>query len=65
MNRKCPKCGREYDEYPAISRVDNETEICPDCGMREALEGIGISQEETEKIIGIVHRHTKSEKIAK
>ena len=34
----CPKCGNEYTEHPAISRVDNETEICPDCGMVEALE---------------------------
>ena len=36
--KKCPKCGREYDEYPAISREDNKTEICPSCGTREALE---------------------------
>lgn len=36
--RTCPKCGGEYTEHPALSRTDNETEICPDCGTREALE---------------------------
>ena len=28
----CPKCGKEYSERPALSRTDNETYICPDCG---------------------------------
>lgn len=37
MKRICPKCGRKYDEMPAISRDDNVTEICPECGMMEAL----------------------------
>lgn len=36
--RVCPKCGRTYTEYPALSRADNVTEICPECGTREALE---------------------------
>lgn len=36
--RVCPVCGREYSDYPAISRRDNVTEICPDCGVMEALE---------------------------
>ena len=33
----CPLCGRAYDEPPALSRVDNQTDICPRCGMMEAL----------------------------
>lgn len=33
----CPKCKETYLGYPAISRVDNETEICQECGQREAL----------------------------
>lgn len=37
MGNICPKCGCEYTGRPALSREDNETEICPDCGMREAL----------------------------
>lgn len=33
----CPRCGKFYKDYPAISRYDNETEICPDCGVDEAM----------------------------
>ena len=36
--RVCPLCGRAYREHPALSRKDNETPICPDCGVREAVE---------------------------
>ncbi len=36
--RICPKCGQEYTDYPAISRADNKTEICPECGTQEAIE---------------------------
>ena len=34
----CPICGKEYSDYPAISRADNKTKICPNCGRNEALE---------------------------
>lgn len=37
MSNICPKCGCEYTGRSALSREDNKTEICPDCGMREAL----------------------------
>ena len=56
--RICPKCGCVYTEVPALSRVDNETLICADCSTKEALESIGISKEEQEKIISIIHRST-------
>lgn len=36
--RVCPRCGKEYKEYPALSRKDNKTYICPDCGTAEAFE---------------------------
>ncbi len=36
--QRCPKCGKEFTEYPALSREDNETEICPECGIAEAVE---------------------------
>ena len=36
--RVCPKCGKVYYEHPALSRKDNKTLICPDCGQKEALE---------------------------
>lgn len=53
--RVCPLCGRVYGEFPALSRTDNKTLICPDCGTRQALESIGVSAEEQEKIIDIIH----------
>ena len=51
----CPRCGQSYTGRPALSRVDNETLICPDCGTREALATIGISEEEQEKILQVLH----------
>ena len=54
--RVCPLCGNTYAEPPALSRTDNETLICPDCGTRQALDSIGISAEEQEKILSILHR---------
>ena len=33
----CPICGEDYDDYPAISRKDNKTKICPNCGIGEAV----------------------------
>ncbi len=59
--RVCPRCGRTYTEYPALSRVDNETAICPDCGTKEALDSLGISLEEQSEIIGKIHEF-KAEK---
>lgn len=43
----CPRCGgfipnnERPGEYPgALSRVDNETEICSACGVAEAMQGL-------------------------
>ena len=36
--KKCPRCGAVITFYPAISRKDNKTEICSDCGVIEAIE---------------------------
>ena len=55
--RICPHCGKTYHEYPALSRIDNKTLLCPDCGSREALAEIGISTEEQEAIIATMHRY--------
>ena len=33
----CPRCGAKYTDYPAVSRYDNETYICPACGVEEAM----------------------------
>ena len=36
----CPLCGKSYTGYPALSRTDNKTKICPDCGIYEAIEAL-------------------------
>lgn len=35
--KRCPSCGKPLFGYPALSRKDNETEICAECGNKEAL----------------------------
>ena len=54
--RTCPLCGQIYIGYPALSRADNETLICPDCGTREALQGLGVAADEQDQIIESIHR---------
>ena len=58
--RTCPKCGKTYSGRPAISRDDNLTPICPDCGIRESLQSLSVTVEEQEKIISIIHHHCHS-----
>ncbi len=43
FRKVCPKCGKGYDGYPAMSRIDG-SDICPECGVREALEAFDNSQ---------------------
>lgn len=35
---RCPHCSKKFIEPPAISRKDNKTKICSECGQKEALE---------------------------
>lgn len=42
--KKCPKCKGPLGERPALSRRDNKTDICSNCGFLEAIE-------DAEKII--------------
>ena len=58
--RVCPLCGNTYGEPPALSRTDNTTLICPECGTRQALADIGVDEEEQEKILAIIDRSCRS-----
>ena len=53
----CPKCGQSYKGRPVLSREDNKTLICPDCGVREALATLGVSEEEQESMLNVIHRY--------
>ena len=33
----CPRCGKISADYPALSRTDNKTDICSQCGLDEAM----------------------------
>lgn len=60
--RVCPICGNHYKDVPAISRKDNKTLICPDCGTRQALASLGVTGEEADKILGYIHGTCKAHK---
>lgn len=53
----CPKCGKLYRGHPALSREDNSTRICPECGARESLEAMGCDEKETEHIIATIKKY--------
>ena len=36
----CPKCGRSFERLLALSRIDNKTMICDECGTKEALDSL-------------------------
>lgn len=46
--RICPICDRQIIGYPALSRKDNKSEICSDCGQVEALEAFAKIIEEVK-----------------
>ena len=55
----CPKCGRSYKGRPTLSRNDGTNLICPDCGVREALESVGVQTVEQEEILSIIHENVR------
>jgi len=39
LDKVCPRCaGDTTNQHGALSRTDNETLVCDECGTREALE---------------------------
>ena len=59
QNKICPRCGQVCHEPPALSRIDNQTLICPDCGTREALEIIDVDRQEQDEFLAIIHRQRR------
>lgn len=57
--RTCPKCGREYTAPPALSRVDNKTNICPICGAQEALEAAPLSDKQKADVLAAIEENEK------
>lgn len=60
---KCPVCGKEYTAPPALSRKDNTTEICPLCGMREALDAAPLPEDQKTAILQAAERSGENERL--
>ena len=56
VRKICPVCGGPLTEHPALSRRDNRTEVCPDCGIRQALSDFGMHEAGQEEILALVHQ---------
>ena len=62
----CPSCKKEFNNHPALSRKDNKTEICSECGLKEALD-IALEHDEKliQEIMNIVLEYEKKAKESK
>lgn len=47
--RRCPRCDNSYEGYAAVSRRDNKTKICGECGLGEALFDWAVSCAKTDE----------------
>ena len=56
VRKICPVCGGPLTAHPALSRRDNKTEVCPDCGIREALSDFGMDEAKQEEIIVLINK---------
>ncbi len=56
VRKICPVCGGPLTAHPALSRKDNKTEVCPDCGIRQALSDFGMDEAKQEEILALVHK---------
>lgn len=59
---RCPKCGKEYDRLLALSREDNETMICDDCGILEALEDAHFPEEIVKETMAQIRKASPYER---
>ena len=62
----CPSCKKEFNNHPALSRKDNKTEICSECGLKEALDiALGHDAKLIQEIMNIVLEYEKKAKESK
>jgi len=56
----CPRCGIKTTDFPAISRADNKTEVCSQCGTEEALiQALGMSETESRRMANQIRTATE------
>lgn len=62
----CPSCKKEFNNHPALSRKDNKTEICSECGLKEALDIVlGHDEKLIQEIMNSVLEYEKKAKESK
>ena len=59
----CPECQKEYDQLLALSRKDNKTMICDECGIMEALNDAGFSERIVKETVDQIRRLSPQERI--
>ena len=59
---KCPICGNEYERLLALSRDDNKTMICDDCGTMEALRDAGFPEKTIKETMSQIRRLSPQER---
>lgn len=54
----CPKCRNKVERLLALSRTDNKTMICDECGTKEALDAAGLTEGSSVRgaILGCIGR---------
>lgn len=61
----CPRCGKTYTDFPAWSRYDDETYICPDCGVEEAIiNAYGQSVDDPHKFTQETKKEATNEEVS-
>jgi len=60
----CPRCMADYQGHPALSRLDNRTEICPACGVAEALEIAGYNTALVNGLLAESGEYSESDEVA-
>lgn len=58
----CPKCKGNFKRLLALSRIDNQTMICDECGTKEALDAAGLTEGSSMRVAIIEASRTSSAK---
>ncbi len=58
----CPICKKEFNNHPAISRKDNKTEICSECGIVEEINCFEPDKKKAQKLINSILKYEKRAK---
>jgi len=55
----CPICKKKFYDHPAISRKDNKTKICSDCGIREAIQAFTKDKVKQKELLDAIFTYQK------